>query len=205
MNSKRIYASIGRIAGIYDTALQIVGYEYSVKFFISRLPFPKEASLQVLDAGCGTGLYTLAILKQYPNSRITAFDLDEKLVERLRQKIRRKNYESRARLFVGDIQKPSLQTNEFDLVITAGVLEYVPIHSVVRILAQSLRAKGHFFNSPVRDTWWGHVIATIYACKIYSRKEAIEAFEPEFRLQKIIQLPWYILASFKEGHLFQKI
>ncbi|MGH7175133.1 MAG: class I SAM-dependent methyltransferase [Minisyncoccia bacterium] len=202
MNSERIYSSIGRVAGLYDIALKLSGYQSSVEFFVSQLPFPKDTQISVLDAGCGTGLYTLALLKRYPNARVVAFDLNEKLVGRLKEKLVDGNYQNRVRVFTGDIQNPP--SGEYDLIITAGVLEYVPLQQTAARLALQLRAGRYFFNSPVRDTLWGQIVAGIYGCKLYSREENMSAFEPVLRLEKIITLPSYALSSFKEGHLFKK-
>jgi SAM-dependent methyltransferase len=207
MNSKKVYSFIGQITPLYDVGLAIVGYKKSVGYFISCLPFGEDASIRVLDAGCGTGLYSLAILKRYKNARITAFDFDDKLVQRLKEKIRENKYEDRARAFAGDIAGPleEIGNEKFDLIITAGVLEYVPLESAIKNLSRFLVSGGYFLNSPVRDTLWGKFVCKVYACIPYSRDENIEAFEHNnFTLEKIITLPRYSPASFKEAHLFKR-
>jgi|GEM_PF-1516221 len=205
MDSKKIYSSIGQVASIYDVGLSLTGYKKSVQDFISQLPFATEATFKALDAGCGTGLYSIAILEQYPNAQITAFDLDSELVKHLRVKVARKKVENRTNLFVADIQSElkEIYGQKFDLIITAGVLEYVPPKKTIQNLARFLVPGGYFFNSPVRNNSLGKLVCKIYACKPYSRIKNIGVFEESgFTLQKVIERPWYSGASFKEGHLF---
>lgn len=205
MKSKSIYSFIGLIAPLYDLCSYFLGYKKSVDYFISQLPFTKESSIRVLDAGCGTGPYSLAILKKYKNSRVTSFDFSDKLVEHLKEKILKNKYNNRARLFTADIQGAlgEIGDEKFDLIITSGVLEYVPQEKTLKNLSRFLISKGYFLNSPVRDTFFGELVCKLYDCKPYSRKQNIQTFtDNNFTLQKIIELPWYAPASFKEAHLF---
>jgi ubiquinone/menaquinone biosynthesis C-methylase UbiE len=207
MDPKKLYSLIGRSASLYDVGLSLVGYEKSVEYFVSCLPFGKEVSIRVLDAGCGTGLYSLQVLKRYNHARITAFDFDNQLVRRLEEKIREKNYENRTHTFSGDIQGSlkEIRDERFDLVITSGVLEYVPLERTIKNLSRFPASGGYFLNSSVRDTWWGRLVCKIYGCKPYTREENIKAFEKNgFHLEKIINVSPYVPASFKEAHLFKK-
>ena len=202
---KNLYAIIGKSASLYDVALRVSGYEQSVSFFVSQLPFPENAKINVLDAGCGSGLYTLAILGRYRNARVVAFDTDKGLIDHLQEKLRQGNYTERARVFVGDITAELSEIKEnFDLIITAGVLEYVPLTQSISNLSRFLLPGGYFFNSPLRTTVWGHVVARLYGCRPYPRKENLDAFKQEYGLEKIILLPPFRPASFKEGHLFRR-
>jgi 2-polyprenyl-3-methyl-5-hydroxy-6-metoxy-1,4-benzoquinol methylase len=206
MNSNKIYLFIGNFTSLYDWALYVVGYQKSVEYFVSQLPFNQEDTFTVLDAGCGTGLYTLAVLKRFRNATVTAFDFNDKLVDRLSKKAVQNNYGNRVSLFSGDIQGPLSQITgqKFDIIVTSGVLEYVPLESTIKSLSQFLKPKGYFFNSPVSETIWGRVVATIYGCKPYGEIKNTQAFkENNFALQKIIRLPWYKWVSYKEVNMFR--
>ena len=76
--------------------------------------------MKVLDAGCGTGLYTLSLLKNFPNAQIIAFDYNPDLVTHLKTKLYLSNYSSRVKLFSADIQGPLTEINKevFDFIIT---------------------------------------------------------------------------------------
>src|SRR3989338_9369375 len=108
------YSLISRVANFYDFFLWLSGYEREVNYFIDQLPFDKEVTFTVLDTACGTGLYSLAILKKYPHARVIAFDINTELVERLHYKLKKEGLDYRARLFTGivlDHLKKSIDIN----------------------------------------------------------------------------------------------
>ena len=208
MNSEKIYSIIGQITSVYDFLASATGYKKSVEYFVSQLPFSQDEPIKVLDAGCGTGLYSFAILEKYKNAKVTAFDLNEKLVEYVRNKAHNNTQDNRVRAFTADITGPlsGIENEKFNLIITAGVLEYVPHEETVRNLFRFLVPGGYFFNSPNRDSAWGRFVCKLYACKPYLKSENISVFEKNgFTLEKDIEVPKTPAASFKEAHLFKRI
>lgn len=207
MNSKNIYSTIGRMTSFYDFLAYIFGYKKSVEYFISQLPFSENDSIKVLDAGCGTGLYSFTVLEKYKNAKITAFDLDEKLVAFVKAKTTKNKLSDRIRVFTADIQGSlsEIENEKFDLIITAGVLVYVPHETTVRNLSRFLISGGYFFDSPNRNSAWGRFVCKLYACKPYSKDEDISVFEKNgFTLEKNIKVPKTPAASFKDAHIFRK-
>ncbi|RSM52271.1 ubiquinone biosynthesis methyltransferase UbiE [Amycolatopsis sp. WAC 01376] len=59
------------------------GYHEHLRLSARRLAAPGP---RVLDAGCGTGASTAALLSVLPNARITAFDASGEMLERARSK-----------------------------------------------------------------------------------------------------------------------
>src|SRR3989344_1421713 len=98
MNSEKIYSTIGQATSLYDFLALATGYKKSVEYFVSQFPFSESDSIKVLDAGCGTGLYSFAVLKKYKNAKITAFDLNEKLVDYVRAKVVKNKLSDRLRV-----------------------------------------------------------------------------------------------------------
>jgi 2-polyprenyl-3-methyl-5-hydroxy-6-metoxy-1,4-benzoquinol methylase len=201
-----LYSLLGKVAPLYDIALRYSGYEKSVHFFVSHFPFDKDAPLEVLDAGCGNGLYSLELLRRYKNARVTAFDMDKGFVENFQKKLFERGWSTRAEVFTDNItgELRRLKDKNFDLIITAGVLEYTPLKETVAHLAEFMRGGGYWFNSPIRTTPWGYIVGWLYGCAPYERKEYLATFEPTFTLEKIINLPSFRVYSFKEGQLFKK-
>src|SRR6266403_1611319 len=111
MKKSTPYDFVASIAKLYDVGMKLVGYEHEIKYFINQLPLEKNASLKVLDTACGTGPYTMAILKKYPNAHTTSFDLNAKLVERLQDKLKKQGFDNRARAFAGNIMGPLKEIN----------------------------------------------------------------------------------------------
>ena len=208
MKSTKIYSFIGNFTSFYDFLETITGYKKSVKYFVSQLPFPSDQNIKILDAGCGTGTYTFAILEQYKNAHITAFDRDEKHIEYLKRRVVEKNLENKVDAFVEDLigSLSRIHDKKFDLILTSGVLVYVPHEETIRKLSHFLTSEGYFFNIPNRDSLWGRFVCRLYACKPYSREENVAVFERNgFELINNIKVPSTPTASFKDAHIFRKL
>src|SRR5918996_3668717 len=65
-----------RIARLYDLTFKLNGYGRSLDQYFATHPLPISRGARILDAGCGTGLLTLALLRaiRFPVA-ITALDL----------------------------------------------------------------------------------------------------------------------------------
>ena len=205
--SEKIYSTIGRVASFYDFLSWVVGYKKSVKYFVLHLPFSDDAPIKVLDAGCGTGVYSLAVLEKYKNAKVTAFDVDKTLVNSFKEKTLNNKMSDRICVFTADITGSLLEigNEKFDLIITAGVLVYVPHEETIRNLSRFLVTGGYFFNSPNRDSLWGRLVCKLFACKPYSKAENFSAFEKNgFTLVEDIKVPNTPAASFKDAHIFSR-
>ena len=199
MNSNGLYSSIARS---YDTLLTLSGYRLAINHFLRRLPIDTRLAIKVLDAGCGTGMYSLAIMKHFPNARIAAFDLNEEMVHAFRSKLeKRKELGARVNLFIGNVAEPLPAINgEFDLIVTAGVLEYVDMRQAVRNLSAHLIAGGYFLNVSVKDNIFGKLVGSLYGLEPYKTDEKIKAFTSDgFSLVKVMQFP-----PTREAYLFKK-
>src|SRR3989338_6760481 len=190
------------IAKVYDVVLWLSGYKLAVRYFIGLIPFDRKEKINVLDAGCGTGMYTLSLLKQFPNATIQAFDLNIPMTEKMRSVIHRKDLDSQVEIFTGDVTKPiPFNHEQFDLIMTGGVLEYVDPAVAVKNLAPYLKKSGYFLNSPVKDSFLGKVVGKLYKFKPHSRSTNISAFaDNDFALQGTRSFP-----VIKEAHLFKKL
>jgi trans-aconitate methyltransferase len=70
MNAGKLY---DLFSTFYDQLfLRFLGYQKAAKFNLEHLPIKSNEGIRIMDAGCGTGLYTLLLLEKYPNSEITS-------------------------------------------------------------------------------------------------------------------------------------
>jgi len=200
IDSNKLYSGI---ATFYDASLWLFGYKFAVSYFIGIIPFNRKARLNVLDAGCGTGLYTFALLKRFPNAVIKAFDLNANMIEVMKNTIRQKSLDDKIEVSIGDVTKPiPYQREQFDLIMTGGVLEYLSDPMIaVKNLSLYLKKNGYFLNSPVKDNLLGRLVAKFYKFTPHSSITNINAFIYNgFTLERMRSFP-----IIKEAHLFKKL
>lgn len=152
-----------------------------------------RAGLRVLDAGCGFGMVTFALLealrkRNLDYDAIDAFDLTSAMLARFQSEMDTRRV-TRVQLQQADVL--ALETlppswANYDLIISASMLEYLPKQDLPRALA-GLRARlapdGHILVMITRKTpetkvfidWWWHA-------ERYTKDELPQAFaEAGFR------------------------
>lgn len=196
-----------KISSLYDIGLWLNGYKGAANFIIKQLPFNNNDAIKVLDAGCGSGLYSIAVLKNFPNAQIVAFDLNQEMTEKMKINLTRLGYGNRTDVFVGNILENINNEQDFDLIITGGVLEYMNIEKAVQNLTRYVRNGGYILNSPVRDNLLGKLLAKFFGFTLHSSQENISVFELNgLGLLKPIKIPlrFFPISLIKNAHLFKK-
>jgi len=161
-----------------------------------------RAGLRVLDAGCGFGMVTFALLealreRNLDYETIDAFDLTPAMLARFHSELEIRGV-TRVQLQQADVLAlktlPSSWTN-YDLIISASMLEYLPKQDFPRALAglsARLTPGGHILVMITRKTpetkilidWWWHAGR-------YTKKELLRAFaEAGFRNAAFERYPW---------------
>ena len=152
-----------------------------------------RSGLHVLDAGCGFGMVTFALLealreRDLDYETIDAFDLTPAMLARFHSELETRGV-TRVQLQQADVLAletlPSSWTN-YDLIISASMLEYLPKRDFPRALgglSARLVPGGHILVMITRKTqetkvlidWWWHA-------ERYTKNELLRAFaEAGFR------------------------
>lgn len=96
---------------------------------------------RVLDLGCGPGAMSVPLA--VAGRSVVAFDLAPRMVEEARRLIERLAPGARAEFCVGDAQALPFDAARFDVVVTTGVLEYIPdVERALSEVARVLRPGG---------------------------------------------------------------
>lgn len=95
---------------------------------------PLREATQILDAGCGTGRVTAELLRNFPNSRVTAVDASENMVREAR--ITLAEFGDRVRLEQRDLLDLPY-SDRFDVVFSTAVFHWIQDHE--RLFAVLLR------------------------------------------------------------------
>jgi ubiquinone/menaquinone biosynthesis C-methylase UbiE len=166
-----------RFTALYDLMFRINGYGRSIeKYLRERVP-PLPAQARVLDAGCGTGLLTLALLRVLEGAfHLTAVDLSERSLQTARRAARRLQADRRRPLtpvcFVrADALHLPFADETFDFVVTSGVLEYLPLKEGFAELARVTRPGGHLLYLPVHPSPASRVLEIMFRFKAHPPEE----------------------------------
>lgn len=165
LDQQQVYSKLARV---YDlVGLHLLRNQDVAENYVRAIPLDPAAPIRVLDAGCGTGFYSMAVLKRFPLSTIVAFDLSRKMLSLFQKKVEKGGLSHRVRIFQHNVLDPVPEETPFDLVITGGLLEHVDAVAAIRNLVRNLRPGGWFFNGAVRRNLVGSVLGHMYAFDPY--------------------------------------
>ncbi len=174
-----------QIADVHNLSFKVNGYRQSVEKYLrsKKLDFPDN--FQVLDAGCGTGLMTSALYGANLRPQQTiAFDLSKKslIVAKNEFTEDRKVKHNTIRYVQGNILSLPFENNSFDLILTCGVLEYVPLDEGFAEIARVLRPTGYVLFLPVRPSLVGKVLERVYSFKAPKTKQVLKTVNNHFSI-----------------------
>ena len=187
-------------AAVVDTKPHNAHYERPATLSL----LPDVTGLDVLDAGCGPGVYSQLLLKN--GATVTALDASPKMVELARARVG-----DRAAVHLADLsERLELSDDAFDLVLAPLVLDYIENwRSVFREFARVLRpggtlvfsihhpffdyvyfrSKNYFLTERVGSEWRGFPGVKVYMPSI--RRPMEEVFNPlieaGFRLDRTLE------------------
>jgi len=92
----------------------------------------------VLEIGCGQGVGTILIARLFSPKKITAIDLDSKMIERSKRRVHLKHVHFEQ----GDASALRFENEQFDAVFDFGILHHIPnwkdaVHEIHRVLKPS--------------------------------------------------------------------
>ena len=180
-----------RIARFYDLTFKVNGYGRSLDQYFQNHPLPVSRGAKILDAGCGTGLLTLALLRsiRFPVS-ITALDLSSTSVAAARKALYYSSGRKRDVTFTqGNLLCLPFADESLDLVVTAGALEYVPLADGINELARVIRPGGHLLHLPVHPGLIGVFLEILFRFKSHPPREVKDQTERHFRIVHQYRFP----------------
>ena len=173
-----------RIADVQNLAMKLNGYRASVAKYLRSLNLKIDSDSLVLDAGCGTGLVTLAFQDAgYRPHRTVALDLSVKSLEVARDEFAQKRkYSKRTDTIQSNVLKMPFAGETFDLVLMCGVLEYTPLDTGLREAARVLKKSAPLVFLPVKPSVVGSVLELLYNFKIHPLAEVRAAAARYFNI-----------------------
>jgi demethylmenaquinone methyltransferase/2-methoxy-6-polyprenyl-1,4-benzoquinol methylase len=174
-----------RIADVHNLALKINGYRQSVEKYLKSLDLKIDENSYVLDAGSGTGIVTLGFQSTGFRPRKTvALDLSFNSLKVAReefekdQKTDHKNIET----VQGNILSLPFPDETFDLILSCGVLEYVPLDAGLREMARVMKTGAKLVFIPVKPSLVGSVLEFLYKFKAHPLKSVRKISQQYFNI-----------------------
>lgn len=180
-----------RIARLYDLTFKVNGYGRSLDQYFETHPLPVSRGAKILDAGCGTGLLTLALLRtiRFPVS-ITALDLSSTSVAAARKALYYSSGRKRDVTFTqGNLLCLPIADESLDLVVTSGALEYVPLADGLSELARVIAPGGYLLHLPVHPSLIGVFLEILFRFKSHPPREVKDQTERHFRIVHQYRFP----------------
>src|ERR1700704_2963457 len=206
-NEARAGSYYDKIAAYYDLTFKLNGYGRSLDQYLAIHPLPVSRGAKILDAGCGTGLLTLALLRHlhFPVS-ITSLDLSATSITAARKAIEDSPGRTRDVSFAeGNLLSLPFADNSLDLVVTSGALEYVPLEEGMTELSRVIAPGGHLLHIPCRPSPTTTFLEILFRFKSHPRKEILSQTDKQFRLIHEYRFPpLQVIAWSKTALLAQK-
>jgi ubiquinone/menaquinone biosynthesis C-methylase UbiE len=197
-----------KIAAYYDLTFKLNGYGRSLDQYFANHPLPVSRGAKILDAGCGTGLLTLALLRtlHFPVS-ITALDLSATSISAAKKAVAESPGRTRDVTFAeGNLLSLPFSDNSLDLVVTSGALEYVPLGEGMAELSRVIAPGGHLLHIPCRPSPATTFLEILLRFKKHPRKEVLRQTEQHFRMVHEFRFPpLQIIGWSKTAILAQKL
>lgn len=197
-----------RIASLYDLTFKLNGYGRSLDQYLEAHPLPVSRGARILDAGCGTGLLTLTLLRalRFPVT-ITALDLSASSIAAAKKAVGQSPRRRRDVSFAqGNVLSLPFADNSFDLVVTSGALEYVPLPDGLSELARVITPEGHLLHLPIRPSLASTALEIAFRFKTHPPREVLGNTERYFRVVNHYRFPpFQVIGWTKTALLAQKV
>jgi ubiquinone/menaquinone biosynthesis C-methylase UbiE len=174
-----------RIADVHNLALKINGYRQSVEKYLKSLDLEIDENSLVLDAGSGTGIVTLGFHSAgFRPCKTVTLDLSFNSLKVSREEFEKdKNTDDENIAPVqGNVLHLPFADETFDLVLSCGVLEYVPLDEGLREMSRVLKTGARLVFIPVKPSFVGSVLELLYNFKIHPIKNVRKISQRYFKI-----------------------
>jgi len=136
LSGKRIQALYDSVSSIYDLLTRYERGSLKRALEIANL----RENLVVLEAGFGTGRTLVELAKRVGNAgEVYALDVSQKMTNRTRRVLHRRNLSDRVNFIVGDAENTSFSDAIFDLVFSSYMLDLIDTAAIPRVLLEFKR------------------------------------------------------------------
>jgi ubiquinone/menaquinone biosynthesis C-methylase UbiE len=197
-----------RIERFYDLTFKLNGYGRSLDQYFEAHPLPVFEDARILDAGCGTGTLTLALLRTLDVPvKLTALDLSASSMATAKKYVNKNNPSGQpVRFAQGNVLALPFENAAFDLVVTSGVLEYVALDEGLSELARVISPGGYVLHLPMRPSVVTTFLEMLFRFKAHPPEEVAETTDRYFEVVSHYRFPpFQAIGWSKTAVLAQKV
>ncbi len=190
--SEKTQSFYDRIADVHNLAMKVNGYRGSVAKFLASLDLNIDAESIVLDAGSGTGIVTQGFYSAgFRPKKAFALDLSLNSLKISREEIEKDEEADAENIeeIQGNVLKLPFADETFDLILTCGVLEYVPLDEGLREMARVLKTGAKLVLIPVKPSLVGSLLEIIYNFKTHPIEKVKKIAAEHFKIIGDYQFP----------------
>lgn len=195
-----------KIWRLYDLTFKLNGYGRSLDQYFAAHPAPVSRGARILDAGCGTGLLTLALLRslRFPVS-ITSLDLSASSVTATRKAVNQSDGRRRdVNYMQGNVLSLPFADDSFDFVVTSGALEYMPLGDGLSELARVIAPQGHLLHLPVRPALTSSFLEICFRFRHHPPREVMQKTQQHFNVVNHYRFPAFQAIGWSKTALLAK-
>lgn len=176
----------------YGLAMSLLGFERQISRFLDEVVPASLDVKKILDAGCGTGVMGLQLLKQFPGSTLLATDIQERFLQGVLSNSQKQNIDQdRISVGLSDITKPSeveldngsvmaLEKESFDFISLGAIIGYSKDQrKTIRELLDLIKPGGHLLNLEMNEELVGRWTSYRYEYDVMPLKEMTEIMVDE--------------------------
>jgi ubiquinone/menaquinone biosynthesis C-methylase UbiE len=174
-----------RIADVHNLAMKLNGYTRSVAKYLRSLHLDLGADSVVLDAGSGTGIVTSGLYRAGIKPRQTVtFDLSFNLLGVSREQFakHRRTTGQTITAVQGNVLAMPFADDTFDLLLSCGVLEYVPLEDGLAEFARVMKSGAKLVFIPVKPSLVGSVLELLYKFRTHPLHEVRSVSSKYFKI-----------------------
>ena len=184
-----------RISSLHAIAAAVTGYPSCLRNYFRTHPPPSvPGGARVLDAGSGTGLLTVALLEASPEPlTITAVDLSERSLQTAARAVHRVAPEraGRVRYVCDDILNLPFAAESFDLIVTCGAFEYVPLDEAFEEFSRVLAPGGQLVYFPIRPNSFAVLLEAVFQFRTRTPAQYVAAQSHRFEVVAEQRFPFW--------------
>lgn len=160
------------LAGRYDRAatdwhekIARLGYPAAYRHLIAKAGLSSHPG-RVLDAGCGTGAFALALHQMSPPSQIDLLDLSQDMRRAARRNLQHAG--GAHGIAYSTLASAGLETGAYDVILAAHLIEHLDDPAqALSIMAEALSAGGTLLLSVSKPHWCTALIRIIWGHKAF--------------------------------------